>query len=142
MRTRAPRPATALAVLVAAIAVGAAGIAAGGDATDPAENGPQTWTFDTRQRLMPAAELDHFRHASVQGLKIPCTRCHHTSKGADVEAGCGECHGVAWSAEVPDIKSASHRLCIRCHVAHNAKPAGQPAPWKCSGCHKGAAPAR
>ena len=128
--------------LAAAAFLAVAGLAAGGDASDPAENGPETWTFDAHQKAMPAAGFAHFRHASSKGLKIPCTRCHHTSKGTDVEAGCGECHGEAWSSERTDLKSATHRLCIRCHLQNNAKPAAKPAPYKCAGCHSGAAPAK
>jgi len=134
------RWALALPVAAAVLTLAAARLAASEGAPDPAENGPETWTFDAHQKAMPLAELDHFRHASSKGLKIPCTRCHHTSKGTDVDAGCGECHGEAWSPEIPDIKSATHSLCIRCHVRNNAAPAAKPAPYKCAGCHKGAAP--
>ena len=142
MRRIGAQPVFAVSVLVAAIALAFAGFAAGGDAPDPAENGPETWSFDAHQRLQPLAELSHFRHASSKGLKIPCTRCHHTSKGTDVEAGCGDCHGDVAADGVPDIKSATHRLCIRCHLQHDAKVATRPAPYKCAGCHKGAAPGK
>jgi predicted CXXCH cytochrome family protein len=132
----------ALFVAGAALTSATARPAASGAPQDPADNGPQTWTFDAHQKVMPLAELSHFRHASSQGLKIPCTRCHHTSKGTDVEAGCGDCHGAAWSPDVPDIKSATHGLCVRCHVQNNASPAARPAPYKCRGCHTGTPPAR
>jgi hypothetical protein len=135
-----PRTILSIAFACAALMLATARLAAGDDASDPAENGPETWTFDARQKTMPLAEFNHFRHASSKGLGIPCTRCHHTSKGTDVEAGCGDCHGVPWSIDVPDIKSATHRLCIRCHVQSNASPAAEPAPYKCRGCHKGAPP--
>ena len=136
--TRRGPPALAVGILAAAsLVVGIAAVQAGGD---PAENGPETWTFDAHQKAMRAAEFDHFHHASIKGLEIPCTRCHHTSKGTDVEAGCGDCHGVTAADGVPDIKSASHTLCVRCHVQANAKPGARPAPYKCVGCHKGAPP--
>jgi predicted CXXCH cytochrome family protein len=142
MRRRGAPITCALAAAAAAIALAVAGLAAGGDVPDPAENGPETWTFDAHQKTMPAAELNHFRHASIKGDRIPCVRCHHTSKGTDVEAGCGDCHGAATADGVPDIKSASHSLCIRCHLQHDAKVASRPAPYRCDGCHKGALPAK
>lgn len=132
----------ALASAAALLAVALPHLGASEEAPDPAENGPEAWTFDARQRLQPAAELDHFKHASSKGLQIACTRCHHTSKGTDVEAGCGDCHGSAWNPDVPDVKSATHQLCIGCHVLHGAKSGVQPAPYKCRGCHKGAPPPR
>jgi len=138
MRSSLRTPALAAAVAILTVAI--ARLAASGEPSDPAENGPETWTFDAHQKIQPLVELSHFRHASSKGLKIPCTRCHHTSKGTDVEAGCGECHRTAWDADVPDIKSATHELCVRCHVQHNAAPAAKPAPYKCRGCHRGAAP--
>jgi predicted CXXCH cytochrome family protein len=131
-----------LLVAGAVLTAAAARLAASEPPGDPAKNGPVRWSFDAGQKAMPLAQLDHFRHASSKGLKIPCTRCHHTSKGVDVEAGCPECHGSAWSPEVPDIKSATHALCIRCHVQNNAAPAARPAPYKCAGCHRGAAPGK
>jgi len=134
------RRAQALLVAGAVLTAAAARLAASEEAGDPAENGPERWSFDAGRRTMPIAQLDHFRHASSRGLKIPCTRCHHTSKGVEVEAGCPECHGPSWSPEVPDVKSATHALCVGCHVRANASTAARPAPYKCAGCHKGAAP--
>lgn len=140
MRPRRIAPPAVAAVLIAAAAIAAVvSVRAGGD---PAENGPETWTFDARRKAMPAAEFNHFRHASSKGLRIPCARCHHTSKGTEVEAGCAECHGAVTAGGVPDIKSATHAQCIRCHVQHNARAASRPAPWRCAGCHRGAPPRR
>jgi hypothetical protein len=141
MKPRLPMP-FVVAAFAALLAVAAVRLAVGDDAPDPAENGPETWTFDAHQKTMPLAEFNHFRHASSKGLRIPCTRCHHTSKGTDVEAGCGDCHGVVWNPGVPDIKTATHAVCIRCHIQNNAAAHAKPAPYKCRGCHKGAAPSR
>jgi hypothetical protein len=129
-----------LGLLVVAFAGVCARLASSEEAGDPADNGPETITFDARQKTMPLVELSHFRHASSKGLKIGCPVCHHTSKGIDVETGCSGCHGAENQGDVLAIKGALHKSCIGCHLERNGGAPKHTAPVKCGGCHAGAAP--
>jgi len=85
----------------------------------------------------------HHRHLKSAGDK--CEACHHVfdeqteklvyAKGQ--ESACADCHGAADEERKLSLRNASHRGCIRCHMA-TAAEGGKSGPADCLGCHDAA----
>ena len=102
---------------------------------DPAELAPKKIDINNIQKKFPAVPFDHFKHASKKGLNIPCTTCHHKSKGTNVQTTCTDCHSAHRNGKFLDVKGAFHKRCIACHNKENKKAKKVIAPNTCDGCH-------
>jgi len=102
---------------------------------DPAEMAPRRIKISDIQKKYPAVPFDHFKHASKKGLNIPCTTCHHKSKGTNIQTTCSDCHTSHRDGKFLDLKGAFHRRCIACHNKANKKAGKTVAPHTCAGCH-------
>ena len=122
-----------LAVVISALSVWGIALA---KKKDPARWAPRRIKIDVIQKKMKAVEFDHFKHASTQkGLGIPCTTCHHKSRGTDVSTACTDCHRPHRIGAMLSIKGAFHKRCMSCHLSTNKKTKRAVAPVTCQGCH-------
>jgi hypothetical protein len=107
--------------------------------SDPADNGPgDDYVIEGIRKEREKVPFSHFKHSSTKkGYAVPCTECHHTAKGNEVDTGCSgkDCHGDTKEGKKLALKGAYHKNCIECHLKTNKKNKSDKAPRKCDGCH-------
>jgi hypothetical protein len=75
--------------------------------------------------------FSHRAHAKMSEMSGGCFGCHHYNDTAMRILKCDDCHSVERKREnvnVPDLKGAYHRLCMKCHRQWTGATS-------CSGCH-------
>jgi hypothetical protein len=93
------------------------------------QDGPETCTINSLEKIYQPVEFPHNLHAEMSG---DCTECHHHSPAGETPA-CGGCHGEPFNPKnlnMPGLKGAYHLQCLGCHREMGVGSTG------CSGeCH-------